>query len=167
MATREETADLAARTERRRRVAEHTWIVGGLAVSLAAVDLVEKALDRTRPFDYHSRSPTWAATSALLVVAAFGLAHLRSRAVAVSAGVMAGGVLANLISALGRDGRVPNPIVVGTKTAGVAFNLADVFAVVGTLTLTVSVAAVLVIHRDRLLPPRAWERALWRKLRSL
>ncbi|MEY2452848.1 MAG: hypothetical protein QOD92_2422, partial [Acidimicrobiaceae bacterium] len=30
--------------------------------------------------------------------------------------------------------------------------------------LMISVGVVLVVHRERLLPPRAWERALWRKL---
>ena len=145
-------------------LSQHKLIVAVLAVSLASIDLLEKAFDSTHPFDYHARSATWAVGSGLLVVAAFALAHLRSRAVAVSAGVMAGGVLANLISAVDGDGRVPNPIVVGTQRDGVAFNLADVFTVVGLLGLIVAVCIVLVVHRERLLPPRAWERALWRKL---
>jgi lipoprotein signal peptidase len=84
----------------------------------------------------------------------------------VSAGVMAGGVLANLISAIAGDGRVPNPIVAGTERDGIAFNLADVFTLVGLFALIVSVSIVLVVHRERLLPPRAWERALWRKVRG-
>jgi hypothetical protein len=145
-------------------LSKHKLIVAALAVSLAAVDLVEKALDPSRLVDYHSRSYFWAATSALLVVAAFALAHLRSRAVAISAGVMAGGVLANLISAAAENGRIPNPIVIGTERDGVAFNLADVFTIVGLFGLIGSVCVVLVVHRERLLPPRAWERALWHKL---
>lgn len=151
-------------SEQRGGLAEHKLIVGALAVSLAAVDLIEKGLDRTRLIDYHPRSTFWAATSALLVAAAFALAHLRSRAVAVSAGVMAGGVLANLISASASNGRVPNPIVIGSGPDGVAFNLADVFTLIGLSALIGSVCVVLVVHRERLLPPRAWERALWRKL---
>jgi hypothetical protein len=143
---------------------KHKLIVVVLALSLAAIDLSEKALDRTRPFDYHPRSAVWAVTSGLLVVAALALAHLRSRAVAISAGVMAGGVLANLISGIAGDGRVPNPIVVGTERDGIAFNLADVFTIIGLFGLIGSVCVVLVVHRERLLPPRAWERALWRKL---
>jgi hypothetical protein len=153
-------------SEQRGGLAEHKLIVGALAVSLAAVDLVEKGLDRTQLIDYHTRSYFWAATSGLLVAAAFALAHLRSRAVAVSAGVMAGGVLANLISASASNGRVPNPIVLGTGRDGIAFNLADVFTLIGLFALIVSVCIVLVVHRERLLPPRAWERALWRKLRG-
>lgn len=145
-------------------LSKHKLIVVVLAVSLAAVDLVEKGLDQTAPFDYHSRSYFWAATSALLVVAALALAHLRSRAVAISAGVMAGGVLANLISASFTNGRVPNPIVIGTERDGIAFNLADVFTIVGLFALIGSVCVVLVVHRERLLPPRAWERALWHKV---
>jgi hypothetical protein len=145
-------------------LSKHKLIVVVLAVSLAAVDLAEKGLDRTEPFDYHSRSYVWAATSVLLVVAALALAHLRSRAVAISAGVMAGGVLANLISAIAGDGSVPNPLVVGTERDGIAFNLADVFTIIGLFGLIGSVCVVLVVHRERLIPPRAWERALWQKL---
>ena len=152
--------------ERCRVVAGHKLIVGALAASLAAVDLVEKSVDRTRLIDYHSRSVIWAIGSALLIVVAFGLASLRSRAVAVSAGIMAGGVLANLVSAVVQDGRVPNPIVVGSERDGVAFNLADVFTIIGLFALIVSVCIVLVVHRERLLPPSAWELALWRKLRG-
>jgi hypothetical protein len=145
-------------------LSQHKLIVAALAASLATVDLVEKSLDHTAPFDYHSRSYLWAATSALLVFAAFALAQLRSRAVAISAGVMAGGVLANLISASFSNGRVPNPIVAGSARGGVAFNLADVFTVIGIFGLIGSVCVVLVVHRERLLPPRAWERALWHRL---
>ena len=145
-------------------LSKHKLTVALLALALASVDLVEKALDSTQPFDYHPRSAVWAVGSGLLVAAAIALAHLRSRAVAISAGVMAGGVLANLISALDGGGRVPNPIVVGTERDGVAFNLADIFTLVGLFGLIVSVCIVLVVHRERLLPPRAWERALWRTL---
>jgi hypothetical protein len=152
--------------ERRRIVAGHKLVVGALAASLAAVDLVEKSVDRTRLIDYHSRSAVWALGSALLIVVAFGLASLRSRAVAVSAGVMAGGVLANLVSAVVQQGQVPNPIVIGSGRNGVAFNLADVFTLSGLFALIGSVCVVLIVHRERLLPPRAWERALWRKIRG-
>jgi Na+/H+ antiporter NhaD/arsenite permease-like protein len=147
-------------------VAEHKLVVGTLAVALAAVDLVEKSVDRTQPIDFHSRSLVWAIGSALLIVVAFGLAWLRSRTVAASAGIMAGGVLANLVSAVAHGGQVPNPIVIGSERDGVAFNLADVFTLVGLFALIVSVCVVLVVHRERLLPPRAWERALWRRIRG-
>jgi hypothetical protein len=153
-------------SEQRRGLGEHKLIFAALAIVLAAVDLIEKGIDRTELIDYHPRSYFWAATSALLVVAAFALTHLPSRAVAVSAGVMAGGVLANLISAGASNGRVPNPIVTGTEPDYVAFNLADVFTLIGLFALILSVCIVLVVHRERLLPPRAWERALWRKLRG-
>jgi hypothetical protein len=157
---------MARTREQRGGLAEHKLIVGAIAVSLAAIDLTEKRLDATQLIDYHQRSYIWAATSAFLVGAAFALAHLRSRAVAISAGIMAGGVLANLISALASNGRVPNPIVVGSNRDGVAFNLADVFTIIGIFALIISVCIVLVVHRERLLPPRAWERALWHKLRG-
>jgi Na+/H+ antiporter NhaD/arsenite permease-like protein len=145
---------------------KHKLIVAALTASLAAIDLIEKALDPTQPFDYHARSATWAVGSGALVLAAFALSFLRSRAVAVSAGIMAGGVLANLVSAIAGGGRVPNPIVAGSERDGIAFNLADVFTLIGLFALIVSVCVVLVVHRERLLPPRAWERALWRKVRG-
>jgi hypothetical protein len=151
---------------RRVSLVKHKLIVAALAASLAAIDLVEKAFDPTQPFDYHARSATWAVGSGLLVVAAFALSFLRSRTVAVSAGVMAGGVLANLISAIAGDGRVPNPFVIGSERDGVALNLADVFTLIGLFGLIVAVCIAVVVHRERLLPPRAWERALWRKVRG-
>jgi hypothetical protein len=79
---------------------------------------------------------------------------------------MAGGVLANLISAIAADGRVPNPIVIGSERDGAAFNLAALFTLIGLCGLIVAVCTAVVVHRERLLPPRAWERALWRKARG-
>jgi len=80
-----------------------------------------------------------AASPPLLIQAVAGLALLGSRA-----------------AALGMAG--------GTERDGIAFNLADVFTIVGLFGLIGSVCVVLVVHRERLIPPRAWERALWQKL---
>jgi len=135
-----------------------------VALVLVAADLIEKSVDGTEPFDFHRRSATWAAGSILIVVVALALAHLRSRAIALSAGMLAGGVSANLASAAAGHGLVPNPIVLGNELDGIAFNLADVFTVAGLVALTVALSAFLVRNRLRLLPPRAWERALWRRL---
>ena len=69
-----------------------------------------------------------------MLVAVLVLALLPSRLVAAAAGVVAGGVLGNVISAYRHGGRVPNPLVVGT----VAFNLADVFVLAGVPVLIVA-----------------------------
>jgi hypothetical protein len=137
-------------------------LFGALAIAVAGADLLEKALDSTGPLDFHPRSLTWAVGSTLLIAAALLLSRL-SPAVAAAGGVMAGGMLGNLLSALAFSGRVPNPIVIGAER-GVAFNLADVFTIVGICALGVSISAVSIRHRHRLLPPRAWERAVCRRL---
>ncbi len=119
----------------------------------------------TPPWDFHQRSHAWVALSLALLVGALLLTRLPSRAVAIAAGVMSGGVLGNLISARWNGNRVPNPILIGDRASGVAFNLADVFALVGILLLTVSLCAVTIQHRDRLIPPHRWARAVRRRLR--
>jgi len=48
--------------------------------------------------------------------------------------------------------------------AWVAFNLADVCFLVGNLMLMASLMAVTIRNRDRLIPPRQWERALRQRL---
>jgi lipoprotein signal peptidase len=69
--------------------------------------------------------------------------------VALAGGIAAAGALGNLVSALAwRDG-VPNPIVVGQ----LAFNLADVFALLGAAGLVVGAAAFALRHPDLLREP--------------
>ena len=79
---------------------------------------------------------------------------------------MSGGVAGNLLSARANDNRVPNPLVIGDYTNGIAFNAADVFILVGNLLLMVSLMAVTIRHRDRLIPPRRWKAALRRRSSS-
>jgi lipoprotein signal peptidase len=69
-----------------------------------------------------------------------------SRAALLGAAVAVGGALGNLCSLfIWRDRGVPDPLVVQGGTIGLAFNLADVFAVVGG---TVMIAGI-VIHALR------------------
>ena len=89
-----------------------------------------------------------------------------SRAVALSAGIMSGGVIGNLVSARWDDNQVPNPLVLGNGMSVVAFNLADVCFLLGNLMLMVSLMAVTIRNRDRLVSPRRWEHELRRRLRG-
>jgi hypothetical protein len=130
---------------------------------LAAVDLALNAVLPTRASDFHSRSAVWSVLGAALVVGLLALTVLPSRLVALAAGVVAGGVLGNVVAAREHGGRVPNPIIVGS----VALNLADVVIVAGIPVLVFALARVSIHHReliDRLIPPRRWELALRRLL---
>jgi hypothetical protein len=133
------------------------------ALALAAIDLGVKAAFPTSSWDFHQRSHAWSVLTISLLVIVLVLAALPSRLVAVAAGVVAGGVLGNVVSAHRNGGRVPNPIVVGVF----ALNLADVFVLVGVPFLVFALVRVLIRHRDRidrLIPPRRWELALRRRL---
>jgi len=131
-----------------------------VAPALATVDLVVKASLHTQPWNFHQRTAAWVALSLVLVAAVAALTFLPSRAVAVFAGILNGGGLGNLASAAGHRLVVPNPFVIGQ----IAFNLADVFVGIGVVGLVVSISHVAVRHRDYLLPPRRWERAVLRRL---
>ena len=134
------------------------------AVVLVAVDQVVKATVSTPLWAFHHRSYGWVALSIAVLVGAFFLTFVPSRAVAVAAGVMSAGAIGNLISARLDGNRVPNPLVIGDYQRGIAFNLADVFFLVGNMLLMTALIVMLVRRRDRLAPPRAWERALLRQL---
>ena len=133
------------------------------ALVLAVVDLAVKAIVRTHALDFHQRSHGWSLVMLALLAVVLLLVVLPSRLVAVAAGIVAGGALGNLVSAARHDGRVPNPLVVGT----IAFNLADIFVLVGIPLFVVALVRVTIGHReriDRLIPPRRWELALRRRL---
>ena len=138
-------------------------LVIGVALCLAVVDLALKAAFATKGWDFHQRSHAWSVLTVALLVVVLLLAVLPSRLVAAGAGIVAGGVLGNVVSAHRHGGRVPNPLVVGAF----AFNLADVFVLVGVPLLVFALARVAIRHRDRidrLIPPRRWELALRRRL---
>ena len=133
------------------------------ALALAAVDLAVKTAFATKGWDFHQRSHAWSVLAVSLLVCLLVLAVLPSRLVATAAGVVAGGVLGNVVSAHEHGGRVPNPIVVGA----VALNLADVFVLAGVPVLMFALARVSIRNReriDRLIPPRRWELGLRRRL---
>lgn len=135
------------------------------AVLLASADLIVKASVPTEPWAFHHRSNAWVVLSVLVLLGAFSLTLVPSRAVAIAAGVMSAGAIGNLVSARLDGNWVPNPLVVGNFQRGVAFNLADVFFLVGIVLLTTALIVTMVRRRDGLAPPRAWESALLRQLR--
>ena len=135
-------------------------IVVLLSLALATTDLVVKNEIPTQPWNFHQRTAAWVVLSFCVLAAVAALAILPSRAVAVFAGVLDGGGLGNLVSALQHRLVVPNPFVAGPF----AFNLADTFVFVGVVGLVASLSIVARRHRRHLLPPRRWERALLRRL---
>ena len=146
------------------RASDRLLLIAAPAVVLASVDLIVKAKVPTESWAYHHRSQAWVVLSVVVLFGAFSLALVRSLAVAVAAGVMCGGVIGNLVSARADGNWVPNPLVIGNYEFGLAFNLADVFFVVGIVLLMAALIVIIVQRRDGLAAPRAWERALLRQL---
>jgi lipoprotein signal peptidase len=117
-----------------------------IAVSFASIDLVHKSL-RSADF-HHARSQLVALVMAAVIVALVVLVpRIPSDAAAVGAGIACGGALGNLISLLAWSQGVPDPLVLGDAGRGIAFNLADLFAVTGDALLLC--AAVLYGIRNR------------------
>ena len=104
------------------------------ALTCAAVDLMHKAL--TPAEFHHARTPYMTLVMASLIVAlAVLVPRLPSTAAALGAGVACGGALGNLVSLLAWQQGVPDPFVLVGATHGLAFNLADLFAVCGDALL--------------------------------
>jgi lipoprotein signal peptidase len=123
-------------------------VLAGTAVSFASVDLVHKSLARA---DYHhSRTPLTALVIACVILALVVLVpRISSNVAAVGTGIACGGALGNLVSSLAWSQGVPDPLVIG-KTTGIAFNLADLFALSGDMLLLSAVAVHGVRHRHQL-----------------
>ena len=127
------------------------------------VDLIVKAEVPTAWWAFHHRSDAWVVLSIALLAGAFALTLVPSRAVALAGGVAAGGVVGNLVSARANGNRVPNPLVIGGYGHGLAFNLADIFFLLGNVLLMTTLIVMAARNRHRLAPPRAWERAVLRQ----
>ena len=122
-------------------------VFAATAMLLAAVDLVHKGASGTEQL--HERS--WIYAVLVIALTAAWMAAIlatRSFSLALGGGVVAGGALGNLASLAFWHG-VPNPIV-GER---IAFNLADVFVVVGFVFVAVAVLALAASRRDRLGEP--------------
>lgn len=115
------------------------------AIVFAAIDLVHKSLSYAE--FHHARTPYVTLVMGALIVALVVLVpRLPSNAAAIGAGIACGGALGNLVSLLAWAQGVPDPFVVTGATRGLAFNLADVFAVGGD-SILLSVVILLGLRR--------------------
>jgi lipoprotein signal peptidase len=111
----------------------------------AAIDLVHKSL--TYAEFHHARTPYVTLLMGALIAALVILVpRLPSNLAAIGAGIACGGALGNLVSLLAWTQGVPDPFVVAGATHGLAFNLADLFAVGGD-SLLLSVVILLGLQR--------------------
>jgi lipoprotein signal peptidase len=127
-----------------------------LALTLACADVWVKTIVPTPSWAFHQRSVLWAVLCLAVLLAAAALSRVPSDGVTLGAGVLAGGVLGNLISAGTDHLLVPDPLLLTNRTGGFAFNLADTFILAGNLMLIVALSHLVIRHRDRL--PRAQRR---------
>jgi lipoprotein signal peptidase len=120
-----------------------------IAVSFAAIDLVHKSLV---PAEFHHARTTFVALVMAVVIAALVVLVPRvpSNAAVCGAGIACGGALGNLVSLFAWPQGVPDPLVVSGTLHGVAFNLADLFAITGDALLLSAVVLHGVRHRARL-----------------
>jgi lipoprotein signal peptidase len=117
------------------------------AAALAAVDLAQKA---TEPVYGHQRSLAYAVLAALIAVGVVALVpRIPSKLLAAAGAFAVAGALGDGLSALLWRGGVPNPIVAGD----VAFNVADVYALVGAFGLVCG-AVVFAVRNPHLLRER-------------
>lgn len=121
-----------------------------LATSLACFDLWLNMLLPSPDWALHHRSALWALGCTVVLAAVVPLTRVRSSAVTIGAGVLAGGVLGNLISGASDHLVVPNPLLLDTGSGGIAFNLADTFILAGNLILMISLCAFAVRNREGL-----------------
>jgi lipoprotein signal peptidase len=122
------------------------------AISFATIDLAHKLFT---PTNFHHARASFVVVVMLGLVAALVLLVPRvpSNAAAVGAGIACGGTLGNLVSLLAWSHGVPDPLVLMGATHGLAFNLADVFAVTGDALLLSAIVLHGVRHRARLTEP--------------
>ena len=116
---------------------------------VAGVDLAHKA---AVPATYHHlRSPLVAVVAAGVIALLVALVpRLPSSAASLGAGLAAGGALGNLVSVLAWSDGVPDPLVVTGARYGIAFNLADVFALGGDALLLSAAVVCALRNRARL-----------------
>jgi lipoprotein signal peptidase len=124
-------------------------ILVSTAVAFATIDLLHKAF-ASADF-HHARAPYVGLLIGSLIAALVVLVpRLPSTTAAIGAGIACGGALGNLVSLLAWTHGVPDPFVVVAATRGLAFNLADLFAVTGDALLLSAVILHGMQHRGQL-----------------
>jgi lipoprotein signal peptidase len=120
-----------------------------IAVPFAATDLLHKSFVSA---EFHHARTRYAAIIMLLLIGALValVPRVSSNAAALGAGIACGGALGNLVSLLAWDRGVPDPLVIAGASHGLAFNLADVFAVCGDVLLLSAIILHGLQHRSRL-----------------
>jgi lipoprotein signal peptidase len=119
------------------------------ALVFASIDLLHKTFDAAE--FHHARTPFAAFVMVALVAGLVLLVpRIPSNAAALGAGIACGGALGNFVSLLAWSQGVPDPLVVAGATQGVAFNLADLFALGGDALLLSAAAVHGVRNRERL-----------------
>jgi lipoprotein signal peptidase len=128
-------------------VARPALVLVGTAAIAAALDLAHKA--NAAPAHLHHRSAGYVVLVLGLTLAwAAAIVLTRSPAMALGGGVAAGGAIGNVSSLVFWAG-VPNPI----EAAPIAFNLADVFVLLGFLLVAGTTIRLAVGDRERLGEP--------------
>jgi hypothetical protein len=119
-----------------------------LMLPLAFTAIGVARLEKHNHADFvHHRSGAWMALSVIGIVLMMLLTRFPSRLLAVAAGVLASGTLANLLWAIRHKGYVSNSFVLGFGSGGVAYNLADVFVLAGIVLLMAASIRLTVRHR--------------------
>jgi len=121
-----------------------------VALLVACADGWVKAVDPAPSWAFHQRSLIWVVLSVLVLLGTIALSRVPSDGVTLGAGVLAGGVLGNLISAGTDHLAVPDPLLVSTHAGGFAFNLADLSILTGNLLLIVALSHLVIRNRHRL-----------------
>lgn len=147
-------------------MARRALLLLAIAIPLATLDLVHKAVATTPDWAYHPRGAAWIAMCALVLLGCLALTRVPSSLVAATAGVLAAGAAGNGIAAVTSERGIPNPLVFDLGEDAVAFNVADLLTLVGIALLMVTLSSVTIRNREQLLPPRAFARMLWRRVRS-
>ena len=109
-----------------------------------------KASEPTAPWAYHHRSGTWLLLSLALLAATVIVTRIPSSAVPPAAGVLAGGLLGNSSPRRGTGWRCRTRWSFTGQQSVVAFNLADVWALVGIFLLMAAIGVWLIGNRELL-----------------
>ena len=94
-------------------------------------------MGETQEWAYHPRGAAWIAMSAAVALGCLALTRVPSASVAAMAGILAAGAAGNGVAAIVWERGMPNPVVMVIGQAVIAFNLADIFTLVGVLLLMV------------------------------